>query len=111
MNSGINAPSHGKNVVNGLNTNGKRCLKEQMELIVKLLNNDASNIGMILCALKDVSIKCLDKCIPMESNVAQKFKIENNYSNINNIYTLIKGTLMLITEVSKCDKTTNYFHR
>ena len=35
----------------------------------------------------------------MDSKVAQKCKIENHYSNINNVYTMFKGTLMFITEV------------
>ena len=37
----------------------------------------------------------------MDSKVTQKFKRENHYLNINNVYTIFKGTLMLITEVWK----------
>ena len=37
----------------------------------------------------------------MEPKVAQKYKIENKYANINNVYTMFKGTLMLIPEVRK----------
>ena len=34
----------------------------------------------------------------MDSKVSQKYKRENNYSNINKIYKMFKGNLMLITE-------------
>ena len=46
----------------------------------------------------------------MDSNVAPKLKVENHYLNINHMYTIFKGTLMLIIEVQKCDGTTNIFH-
>ena len=46
----------------------------------------------------------------MDSKVAQKLKIENQYSNISHIYKIIKGTLMLITEVLKFYGRTNCFH-
>ena len=39
----------------------------------------------------------------MDSKVAQKWKGGNNYSNINHVYTMFKGKLMLITEVWKWD--------
>ena len=35
----------------------------------------------------------------MDSKVAQKYKIDNHYSNINHVYTMFKGDIMLITEV------------
>ena len=35
----------------------------------------------------------------MESKVVQKFKRDNNYSNINHIYTILKGTMMSIKVV------------
>ena len=53
----INAPGHGKNVFNGLNTTDKSYLKEQMELIVNLEGIDRSNIGILPRASKDVSFK------------------------------------------------------
>ena len=37
----------------------------------------------------------------MNSIVAQKFKIENQFSNTNHVYTMFKITLMLILEVLK----------
>ena len=37
----------------------------------------------------------------MESKLAQKRKKENQNSNINHVYTIFKGNLMLITEVRK----------
>ena len=40
MSRAINAPDHGNNVVDGINTTEKRYLKEQMELIGKLASND-----------------------------------------------------------------------
>ena len=46
----------------------------------------------------------------MDSNVAQKFKKENHYSNTNNIFTTFKVTTMSRTEVQKCNVTTNCFH-
>ena len=46
----------------------------------------------------------------MYSNLAQKFKRDNHYSNINNLYTMFKGTLILITEVWKWDGTINFFY-
>ena len=46
----------------------------------------------------------------MESKVTQKFKRENDYSNINHVFTISKGTLMLITKVFKYNGTTNCFH-
>ena len=46
----------------------------------------------------------------MESKVAPICKGDNHYSNINNIYIMINGTLMLIIEVWKLYGTTNVFH-
>ena len=40
----INAPDHGNTVVDGINEMDKRYLKEQMELISKLVSNDTTNI-------------------------------------------------------------------
>ena len=45
----------------------------------------------------------------MESKVSQKYKIENRCLNINNLYTMFKVTLMLITEASKRDEKKNVF--
>ena len=51
----------------------------------------------------------IDKYL-MNSKVAQKDKRENNYSNINHVYKMLKGNLMSITEVRKLDGTTKLFH-
>ena len=37
----------------------------------------------------------------MESKLAKTFKIDSHYSNINHVYTIIKETLLLITDVLK----------
>ena len=59
----IDAPSHGNNVVDGLNATYKRYLKGGMGIIGKLGSNDTSNILMLPSASKDVSVKFTDKCI------------------------------------------------
>ena len=59
----INAPCHGKNAVDGLNSSYKFYLKGEMELIGKLASNDTTNIGMLTSASKDVSIKFSDQCL------------------------------------------------
>ena len=53
----IDESSHGNNVVDGLNAAHKRYLKEQMELVGKLLDNGTSNIGILPSASKYISIK------------------------------------------------------
>ena len=57
MDSEINAPDHGKNIVDGLNTTYKRYLKGGMELLGILEINNTSKIGMLPSASKDISIK------------------------------------------------------
>ena len=57
MDSKVNAPGHGKNVVNGLNSTYKRYLKGEMQLISKLASNNTTNIGMLPSASKYVSIR------------------------------------------------------
>ena len=57
MDRAINAPVHGKNVVDGLNATNKRYLKGKMELMGKLASNNTTNIGMLPSASKYVSIK------------------------------------------------------
>ena len=37
----------------------------------------------------------------MDSKVAKKCKRDDQYSNMNNILSMFKGTLMLITEVRR----------
>ena len=107
MNREINATGHGNNVVDGINTTERRYLKGEIKLIGKLASDDTTNIGMLTSASKDVSIKFADKCIHM-INIKDRLngikgskisKRKNNYSNINNIYKMFKGNLMLITEV------------
>ena len=68
MARGINAPDHGKNIVDGLNTKEKCYFNEQMELIDKLVSNNTSNIGMLPIASKDVPIKFEDQCIHILNN-------------------------------------------
>ena len=58
-----NAPGHGNNIVEGINTMDKHYLKENMVLIFKLGINDTSNIGIIPSSSKEVSIKISDQCI------------------------------------------------
>ena len=41
----------------------------------------------------------------MDSKLLQKFKRDFHYSNIDHVYTMSKGTLILITEVLKWDGT------
>ena len=47
MSHAINSPCNGNNVVDGLNSTGKRYLKGKMELIGKLASNNTSDIGML----------------------------------------------------------------
>ena len=47
MDRAINAPGHGRNVVDGLNATDKCYLKEHMEIIGKLASNYISKIGML----------------------------------------------------------------
>ena len=44
----------------------------------------------------------------MYSKVFQICKIENEYSNINRVYTMFKGTMILIIEVWKRDGKINF---
>ena len=78
-----------------------------MKLIGKLASNDTSKFGILPSASKDFSkkiqndvytVKILNKYW-MDSKLVQKFKTENNYSNINHVYTMLKGTPILTTEV------------
>ena len=47
MDSAVNAPGHRNNVFDGLNSTAKMFLKEQIELIGKLISNDKLSIGII----------------------------------------------------------------
>ena len=53
----INAPSHEKNVVGGLNAMYKRYLKEEIELISELACNDKSIMGMLPSASNTSPLK------------------------------------------------------
>ena len=68
MDRAINAPGHGKNVVEGLNATEKRYLKGEMKLISKLESKYTANIGMLPSASKDVSITFADKCLHILNN-------------------------------------------
>ena len=68
MDRAINAPGHGKNVVDGINATNKRYLKGLIELMGKLASNDTKNIGMIPSASKDVSINFVDQCLHILKN-------------------------------------------
>ena len=62
---------------------------------------------MFSSASKGVYVKFSDQCLHILNNkeilngfkASTKFTRENHYSNINHVYTMFKGTLMLITEV------------
>ena len=64
----INAPVHGNNVVDGINTTDKFYLKEQMKPIGKLSSNNTSTTGIIPSASKDVSVIFSDQCIHILNN-------------------------------------------
>ena len=64
----INAPDHGNNVVDGLNSMEKVYFKEQMELIGKLGSKDISRIGILPSASKFTSVKFVDECIKILNN-------------------------------------------
>ena len=68
MDRAINAPVHGNNVVDGLNTTDKHYLKGRMEPMGKLESNDTPNIGILPSASKYVSIKCSDQCLHITNN-------------------------------------------
>ena len=59
----INAPRHGKKVVDGLNADDKGYLNEQMEL-----SNDTSIIGSLPSDSKYFSIKLSKQCLHMINN-------------------------------------------
>ena len=68
MDWAINAPGHGNNVVDGLNSTAKHYLKEQMKRISKLESYYTSNIGMLPSDLKYISIKFSDQGIHIINN-------------------------------------------
>ena len=68
MDISINAPGHGKNVVDRLNATDKRYLKEKMELMGKLASNDTKNIGVLPSASYYVTIKISDQCLHILNN-------------------------------------------
>ena len=65
----INAPNCGMNVVDGINSTGKRYFKEQMKLIGKLAINNTSNIVMLPKSSKYISIKFAYQCIHILNNI------------------------------------------
>ena len=89
MDSAINTPGHGKNVVDGINTNDKHYLKGKMDLIGKLAINDTSNIGMIPSASKCVSIKCSDQSIKI-INDKDRLNVLKVSQKVKNIQSLLK---------------------
>ena len=107
MDRAINTPGHGNNVVDGLNATHKRYFKGEMEIMGKLESNDTTYIGMLTSASKYISINFSDKCIYIINDKeilngikgGTKMKKDNQNSTINHLYTMFKGTLMLITEV------------
>ena len=68
MDRAINEPGQGKNVVYGLSTTEKRYLKGKIEPIGKLGSNNNTEIGIILSASKDISIKFPDQCLHIINN-------------------------------------------
>ena len=94
----INKPGNRNNVVDGLNTTNKHCLKGEMELIGKLGSTNTTNIGMLTSASKmsplnlqiNVYIFSIINKYLMHSKLAQKYKRENHYSNIKQVYKIFK---------------------
>ena len=82
----MNAQGHGNNVVNEINATDKLYLSKQVELVGKLAKNNTSNIGRLLSASKDVSVKFTDHCINILNNeeilnrLRDSTKIENKES-------------------------------
>ena len=80
-----------------------------MELIGKLTSNYTTDIEIIPSSSKEVSIKFSDQCLHILNNKEKlngikgrtKMKKDNYNSNINHVYTMFKGIVMLITEVRK----------
>ena len=68
MDRAINAPGHGKNVIDVINTTDKQYLKEEMVIMGKLASSDTTNIGMLPSASKDVSIKFADQFLHILNN-------------------------------------------
>ena len=64
----INAPGYVNNVVDVINATEKSYLMEQMGIISKIASNDASNIGVLPSASKDVSIKFPEQCLHIINN-------------------------------------------
>ena len=63
MDRAMNAPSNGYNVVDEVNSTEKCYLKQKMEQIGKLENNDTTNIRIIPSASKYFSINFVDQCM------------------------------------------------
>ena len=68
MDHTINAPGHGNNVIDGINTEDKRYLKGKMEIIGKLGSNYTTKIVMLHISPKDVSIEFVDQCLHILNN-------------------------------------------
>ena len=68
MDHTINAPGHGNNVIDGINTEDKRYLKGGMEIIGKLGSNYTTKIVMLHISPKDVSIEFVDQCLHILNN-------------------------------------------
>ena len=106
MNHTINAPGQGNNVVFRINETDKFYLKVEMDRMFKLASNDTTNIVMLPSASKYVFINFEYQYIYIINNKerlnglnGKKIKKDNENSNINHVYTIFKGTLMLIIEV------------
>ena len=63
MDCAINSLGRVNMVLGRLNETDKRYLKEQMELLGKVGSKDTSDIGILLIASKDVSIKFVDQSL------------------------------------------------
>ena len=78
-----------------------------MELIGKLVSNDTTKVVMLLSDPKYISVKFVYQCLHILNNKgildglkgSTKMQRQNNYSNINHVNTMVKVTLVLITEV------------
>ena len=75
-----------------------------MEVIGKLASNDKSRIGILPSSSKYVCIEFSDQILIHKEILnrlkgSKKCKRDNRYSNINQVNTMFKETLMLISEV------------
>ena len=104
MDHKINAPAHGKNLVDGINATA--FFKDQKEIFGDLKTNHTSNIGMFPCASKTGPTNFVGECLlNINSKVwfnkikeCKKGKGDNLNQNITPVFTAFKGTYILNKE-------------